>query len=546
MITLRLYKKFNKHTNSTNTPGPSVQYDDCPSLSIKDRSNIMRPVFDLALSQDPATAGYNYCYIAAYSRYYFIDEWTYTMGIWTCYLSEDVLASYKQDIGALEKYVMRSASMHDPNIIDNHMTILPPVKKVSPLLVNEALWSPFSSSGGNGGGTSGLFIVGIQGPQPSPNVPSIGGICYYPMSYSQMCELLTYLTSQQYAELREDSAAGLTAEVVKALQDPAQFIASCMWFPWTISTTGTIQPQLGFWTTAPLTHPTKGLGTEGFSSLNITLSLGRGTDIPAHPQESGDNYGPYLKCAPYSYYKFHLEPWGDIDIDGSAIIDCERISGSINVDYITGTAALNLFAIRDTEPAKTVPLGRHYAQVGVNVGISQLIYEMQSTGGTLTSTAAGAAHSLSNLWEKSKATGGSWLDNMVDTVNNMIGNLINKNEDGQRGITTVVQEAVSSGLAYMATPARNGVNGSYMSYYGVVASDSFGTQYYVQGPYLEVTQFTAAENNNREQGRPLMRTVVLNTLSGFIKCADGDNNIPALDPERNTIARYLIGGFFYE
>ena len=551
-VTIYFYKNFHKRTNSTNIPGES-DAKDIFNCFIKDNCVITEPVIEVVFTgstptnpMNPAKLGYNYAFIEDYNRYYFINEWTYYKGVWSASLRVDVLGSYKTEIGNLNKYVLRSASRYNPNIIDNYMTILPPVKKIVPAMQNNALWSPFSSSGSNGGGTSGLYIVGIQVPQPSADVPSKGGVCYYPFSYEQMTERLVYLTSSSFANLQKDDAAGLTAEVVKMLQDPSQYIVSCMWFPWTISTSGTVQPQIGFWNTSPLVHPTIGLGSQGFTSLNILRSLGAGINIPDHPQEQGGEYGPYLRCAPYSFYKFHLEPWGDIDIDGSSIIDCERISGSINIDYITGAASLNLFANKDSLPSKTVPLGRYTAQVGVNVGISQLMYEMQSIGSSTTSMAAGAAHSLSSIWESSKVSGGSWLDNAVDTFNNLVGNLFRKNEDGQRGISTVIQDAISSGLAYMATPSRSGVNGSYISYYGTVGNDSFGTQYFTQGPYLEVLQFTAVENNNIEQGRPLMKTVTLNTLSGFIKCADGDCNIPSLETEKMAISSYLTGGFFYE
>ena len=86
----------------------------------KDNSTITHPVIDLAIvSGDPASLGYNYAYIAAYNRYYFVTEWTYALGIWTCRLSVDVLASYKTAIGALSKYVTRSASQYDLDVQDS-------------------------------------------------------------------------------------------------------------------------------------------------------------------------------------------------------------------------------------------------------------------------------------------------------------------------------------------------------------------------------------------------------------------------------------------
>ena len=109
MITLRLYKNFNKRENSTKQPANTEgSYTDF-TCSIKDNSTITRPVIDLAIvSGDPASLGYNYAYIAAYNRYYFVTEWTYALGIWTCHLTVDVLASYKTAIGNFSPYILRT------------------------------------------------------------------------------------------------------------------------------------------------------------------------------------------------------------------------------------------------------------------------------------------------------------------------------------------------------------------------------------------------------------------------------------------------------
>ena len=549
-LTVTMYKNFSKKTNSTKIPAGTDAHSDF-LCDIKDSTSVLDPVLEVYLSgTDPADtpigSGFNYCYIPKWNRYYFISDWKYNRGFWYATCHVDVLASYKTGIGALTRYVLRSASNYDTSIIDNIMTLLPPDKTIVPYKVNNALASPFSASGSSGGGTGGLFIVGIQGPAPAVTVPCIGGVCYYALSYAQMQQLLDYLTSSTFAQLVKDDAAGLTEEVVKVLQDPSQYIVSCQWYPWTMTTSGTLQPKIGFWNTSPLTTPTVGIGSSGFTSMSTTLTMTR-IDIPAHPQESGGDYGLYLRCAPYSLYRFHLEPWGDIEIDGSMLVDAERISASIQVDYMTGEAALNLFANKDTSPAKTIPLGRYFAKVGVNVGIAQLMYEMQNYTGTGLAAGATALGSISSMWKETQGEEGkNALDRFAGRANKFLGNLFSKNESGELGIVRVTQDAISAGLAYMANPSISGINGSYLSYFGITATDSHGTQYMIQGPYLEVTHFTAAAANNTEQGRPLRQEVTLNTLSGFVQCADGDIDITALAAEKASISAFLTGGFFYE
>ena len=48
------------------------------------------------------------------------------------------------------------------------------------------------------------------------------------------------------------------------------------------------------------------------------------------------------------------------------------------------------------------------------------------------------------------------------------------------------------------------------------------------------------------RGRPLCELRQLNTLSGFILCAEGDIDISCYDNERKEIIRYLTEGFFWE
>lgn len=545
-ITVTMYKNFSKKYNSTKQPVNTDSHTDF-SCTIKDNTSVLDPVLDLYLTgTDPADtpigSGYNYAYIAKWHRYYFITNWRYNRGVWIASLAVDVLASYKTEIGSSTKYVLRSASSYDPYILDNCMTKLPPDKVVAPYTIGGAIKSPFTASNSSTG-TDGSYIVGIQGPQPASDVPSIGGVCYYLLDYSQMVDLIDYLTSGTFAQLMKDDAAGLTEEVVKVLQDPSQYIVSCMWYPWTITRTGgsSVQPQIGFWNTSPLNTPSTALGSKGFLSLSEQLNIGSGIAIPSHPQEAGGDYGAYLRAAPYSLYKFHFEPWGDIEVDGSFITDADDIRCDIEVDLVTGVAALDLYAYKTSGNVFT-PLGKYFAQVGVSVGIAQLLYEMQGIGGSLLAAGAsvvkdlagGSGEKLVITPEQADAIGAGDLSAW---------DLINANKPSA---SEVIQNAVSAGLAYMANPTRNGVNGNYISYLGHSGVDPHGTPFMTNGPYLEATFFLAADANNAEIGRPLRQYVQINTLSGYLICAESDVDIAALESEKAMIGRYLTGGFFYE
>ena len=55
-----------------------------------------------------------------------------------------------------------------------------------------------------------------------------------------------------------------------------------------------------------------------------------------------------------------------------------------------------------------------------------------------------------------------------------------------------------------------------------------------------------ATEDNAEFGKPLLETRQLDTIPGFIKCADGHIQIPGYAEETRRINEHLTGGFFYE
>lgn len=546
-MTVILFDGFSKRLNSTLRPAltDGTQF----ACTIKDNCTITSPDIEVHYTGTGDPSKYNYAYIPTFKRYYHVSNWEYYRSIWTVHLNVDVLASYKTEIGALSKYVTRSASSYDRTIIENMMTKTPPTVIRQNAMQNGTPYTPFNAGGNTGGGTGGTYVVGIQGLQPDSSVPCIGGVCYYALNYTQMTQLLNYMTSNTFANLMKDDAAGLTAEVVKVMQDPAQYIVSAMWYPWTRSTVGNIQPKIGFWDTAPLSTPTIGMGTDGWASVSQLLQFTTLT-VPKHPRQSQSEYGVYLNNVPYALYHMHFEPWGDIDINAGLLMDLERISGSIKVDMITGMAVLTLYGHKDTLPSKSLELGRHYAQVGVTVGISQMMYDLQQLGntGSVITMGASAVQNVASLWQQSEYQGKNKLDSFIGTAKNFLGSIFSRNTADSEQITggSIIQDAISSGLAYTGTPARNGVNGSYLSYMDTIATDQFNNSYRICGPYVEATFFIPVDTNNDDAGRPLMQIVTLNTLRGFIQCADGYHNIAAYGSEKNSISAYLTGGFFYE
>ena len=130
---------FAKKINSTKQPTGNGTQLDC---NIKAPSSIINPVLEITTSP----ISFNYCYIPAFSRYYYINDITFDRGLWVISCSVDVLASYKTTIGNSSCYVTRSSQNFDGDIMDNLYPITS--KKTTHWLVPDVApfgWNGFSN-----------------------------------------------------------------------------------------------------------------------------------------------------------------------------------------------------------------------------------------------------------------------------------------------------------------------------------------------------------------------------------------------------------------
>ena len=54
------------------------------------------------------------------------------------------------------------------------------------------------------------------------------------------------------------------------------------------------------------------------------------------------------------------------------------------------------------------------------------------------------------------------------------------------------------------------------------------------------------DEDNIDLGRPLMSTRTINTLSGYIKCADAHFDASCFGQEKDMVNEFMNNGFFYE
>lgn len=455
------FYKINKKVNSTLIPnGTGTQIN----VVLKSPSSIINPRFELNQYLDV-----NYCYVAEFNRYYFINEIRYENPLWVYSCNVDVLASFKAEIGASTKYVLRSASQRNEYLIDNS----------SPMIANNGTNAITKINLNNM--SSGKFVVGIVGNNTQ-------GQTMYQMDTNGFQSLLSSLltTADGY------DWGDLTRGLINSVMNPFQYITSCRWYPNTFSTGASQTLKCGLWDSGIQANPilSSNFGT-GAPIDSYTFS------IPKHPQTS--SRGQYMNLSPYTRMKLDLGVFGIIDLDTTLLIDMNEIFIAIYVDVFSGIGTCYGWARTTGSDLRNRQLFKRQVQYGVNIPLSN---NDSNTIPSIISIASSVALGVATGGASALAIGGA-----------------------------------TGGVLGLA----NSMNGSLNT-----MSSSGSVLDHLSNLYLIASFNNQAEIDIVNKGRPLFENKVLNTLSGYIQCEDGNINSNATEQEKESIANYLTSGFYYE
>lgn len=313
MIKITFYN-FQKKVNSTAIPSGTGTELDC---NIKAPSSIVNPVLEIATQN---CINYNYCYIPAFNRYYFIDDIVFNRGIWILSCSVDVLASYKTEIGASSCYVLRSSTASDGDIIDTRYPIT--TDKTTSWLnpdINPFTWSGFNS---------GFYVIGLQG----NNNYAVNGSLYYQLTAAEFSKFLKNF----YADSSQQTWGGLDQGIINSMMNITDYITSCRWYPASFNV-DVSDPQtiyVGNFNTGATGYLVK--------EYPLTVLTWQFSNIPKHPKASAR--GNYLNCAPYSKYVLRSGFTGTIPLDSFVMKECTNLAIELFVDVSTGQARVWILA----------------------------------------------------------------------------------------------------------------------------------------------------------------------------------------------------------
>ena len=328
----------------------------------------------------------------------------------------------------------------------------------------------------------GTYVIGTI----SGGGMGLGAVGYYALTSSQFHDLMTYLFNNvgSYFDLTQ-VAQDISIETFKALYNPFQYIASAMYLPFSLSGMMPSQQHIdvGYWSI-----PVYGgrLTTLEPYSRSFTLSW-----AGSHPN---DNRGSYVYCNPYTRVDFDFQPFGHFQLPSDIVYDRGGVDVAFKVDTITGRGTCYIGGL--IAPYMTVE-----AQVGVPIQISQMTTDYL---GAFATTAQGLGNTVSAIMHgdigKAFGEGASFIDSSI--------------------------------RAQIPTLSTMGNNGGLSSL--------------VQAPEAIYTYFSLVDEDNDRNGRPLCKQKTINTIGGYILCANASVETGGTFEENAEISRLMNTGFYYE
>lgn len=507
---------FTKEVNSTAIPSPSLGHviQNCKANNGID---IISPIISLRVSTGETMEGiytttppYNYCHIPSMNRYYFVENWSWENGLWNAHLSVDVLATYKAQIGNMSAYVLRAAADWDGTISDS----LYPTKTGA--YVSHQWGSP-SGNPWNWNVEEGTYCVGIIGS---------GMTQYYLFSFGGLNAFINKIFSNAYAAaVIGELQLGLYEEA-KAIIDPLQYISSVKFIPVEFTFTSITQNiRVGY-------ADVEASALKCGSQVNLFGTVTQTFPTVAHP-DAGTR-GKYLNYPPYTNRKLEMNPFGIIDLDCSLIPAGQSIEARVVFDYPTGMAVLRVYVnIASAQQDPLIALIK--GQVGIDIQLSQVIAKGQGLLTTIQKAANIGSQIMGGI------TGGGGTGGMVGNIAgatgmNLPGAILGGVFSGVSGVSGFIRDAIDARI-----PSANtmGSIGSFAEFVGT--------------PVLWEEFFRPVDDSISTRGRPLCQQRTLSTLAattgtntGYILVADPDvSGIPGTAMERNMVASFLTGGFYY-
>lgn len=341
-----------KRNNSTKLPTGGVTIP----CALKDACSVVSPILEIKTVTKP---DYNYAYISDFGRYYYVTEWIYDKGIWSCSLSVDVLTSWRDEIKSTKAQVLFSSSLYDLDVIDNRVASIGTYRRKS-------YTADFIGTlTGQNVTPSGTFAINALS---NTSTWATGTTTSYFMTYQQM---------QLFA--RELVTPSVWEGLKQFFNNPMDGITECYYIPLDISkfidltVDGAV--QIGDYT-FPTATAKKAMSTN-FALKSYTTSI----DIPWL-------YDDFRRLAPYTELTMFVPFCGAKPVNPEMVYDIDKLFIDYSVDIVTGNIQAIVYNKEELleefsgNCKITLPVGQTQSRVESVIG---------ATGGAITAIAGFAS-----------------------------------------------------------------------------------------------------------------------------------------------------------
>ena len=498
MIAINLYI-FTKHENSTARPAGNGTAFQC---KVKSPSSLETPRVELSTAYP---GNFNYAYISAWNRYYFITDCRYEEGLWVLQLKVDVLATYKTEIGAASLYVLRSSAAFDGNIRDTYYPIKANNTKHHGYQFNRIVDGHETSIPGDY--SSGVIVLNTSG------IGTAGVSTLWQMLPAAFANLVSLL----YTSIDVFQVSDFVQKIVQTFGgNPQSLINSAMWFPFPFDVEDVRAVTIGSWEAVNYSNIVGwkdingNVQEEQDSTHNIpvyeVLVYGGIINDPVlllpdvtftldkHPLAA--TRGNYLNLSPYTMYTLGLPGCGVVNLDTTKLQGVTGITIRRYMDAFTGQLFVKVLADGTDQV-----LAYMNGQIGIPIQLRGSNNSNSLVGG-VGAAIAGIAGAVS--------TGGA------------------------SAIAGAVAAGVGTALEIMGgTPTSSSMGAGFAS----ITDERI---------WLDTIHYDITDADNTHNGRPLMQTRTISSIPGFIMVQKGDVPIAGTEEEQPQIRAYLEGGFYYE
>ena len=354
MFDVTLYN-FSKPENSTQRPAEGTMY----RCRMKAPCGIVSPVLEIQTEADFIPV-FNYAYIPAFNRYYWVREWTNRAGnVWEVPCSVDVLATYRDQIGGASLYIERSSSEYDGELSDN----------LYPIASNEVVTKLALDWGWTTNLLNGRYILSAVSKRAGSALP----LDYFIMTSEQFGAF----RSKLYNDISWADFGSIAEGLAQTIADPFQYIKTVQWFPFVPTVFGVPSSiQFAYWDSEVQSTRLANGATVETITKNVVP--------PRHPLAS--SRGMYCNCSPFADYILHVEPFGMIVLDSVGVAHADSLDLELKVDLMTGIGTLCIWQVVGN--ARTDLLSRSVAPFAVDIPLSQSTQNVLGAVGSAAGTVA--------------------------------------------------------------------------------------------------------------------------------------------------------------